>query len=76
MDTLGRSTPVLHEGTIYFQGGRELPSVSYDTQRREMPTFWVRHGDWITPPAIALFALAVLMRRRLKISPTSTPTLS
>jgi apolipoprotein N-acyltransferase len=76
MDTLGRSTPVLHEGTIYFQGGRELPSVSYDTQRREMPTFWVRHGDWITPPAIALFALAVLVRRRLKISPASTQTLS
>jgi hypothetical protein len=76
MDTLGRSTPVVRGETIYFQGGFELPSVSYDTQRRERPTFWVRHGDWITPPSIALFALAVLMRRRLKISPASTQTLS
>ena len=74
MDTLGRGTPVLREGTVYFQGGFALSSVSYNTQRRETPTFWVRHGDWITPPSIALFALAVLMRRRLKISPVSTQT--
>jgi len=76
IDALGRSTPALRGETIYFQGGFELPSVSYDTQRHETPTFWVRHGDWITPPSIALFALAVLMRRRLKISPASTQTLS
>ena len=65
IDALGRATPALRDGSIYFRGASELAPLSIDTTRGAHPTFWVRHGDWIMPPALALSALLVLARRRI-----------
>ena len=65
IDILGRANPALREGSIYFRGAAGLVPVTVDPTRRDRPTFWVRHGDWIVPPAVALAALLILLRRRL-----------
>lgn len=65
IDSLGRATPALRDGSIYFRGPAELRPVAIDPARRDHPTFWVRHGDWILPPAVAMAALLVLLRRRI-----------
>ena len=67
IDSLGRAAPALRADSIYFQGASPLAPVILDTARRDRPTFWVRHGDWIVAPSIALAALAALMRRRVGI---------
>lgn len=65
IDALGRAAPALRETSIYFRGAAPLTPLAIDPTRREHPTFWVRHGDWILPPAIALAALLALARRRI-----------
>lgn len=66
IDALGRARPALRDGTVYFRGGLALAPATLDPERRDRPTFWVRHGDWVLAPAIALAALAMLLRRRLR----------
>lgn len=69
IDAFGRDTPALREGTVYFRGAAALTPVALDPTRPSQPTFWVRHGDWVLAPSVALLALLVLLRRRLR--PTS-----
>lgn len=64
MDAFGKASPILQDDSIYFRGAAEMRPVSIDPARREQPTFWVRHGDWIVPPSVLLAALLLLVRRR------------
>lgn len=70
IDALGRATPALRDGSIYYRGASALSPLSIDLTRRVRPTFWVQHGDWIVPPALALAALLALVRRRIGRQPT------
>ena len=66
IDDLGRASPALRDGSIYFGGAAMLAPVDIDLGRRTQPTFWVLHGDWIVPPSVMLAALLILLRRRAR----------
>lgn len=61
----GLSRPALRDGSIYFRGATDLGEVGIPT--RPVPTRWVQAGNWLVGPALAIFVLLALRRRRLPI---------
>ena len=65
IDALGRASPVLEQGSVYFRGARLAAPLALP-RIRPAGTFWVRHGDWAVGLGGLLFALAYVWRRRVR----------
>lgn len=66
IDALGRDSPILEQGSVYFRGARVAAPLALPRVR--LPeTFWVRHGDWAVGLGGLLFGLTYVWRRRTRI---------